>query len=554
MDVETRAVRDVPVDAGTAHLNPQWSADDRELYFVSDPDGTMNIYRAGRRTRATLHRITNVDTGVSGITPTSPALSMAGDASALAFTVYERGRPRLVVLDQRAALDRRAGRRAIARPTPTADAGDDIAGAVDSLSGRSDDRPARIRRRSPSHDYNSQLSLEGVGQPYLSSGGGPFGTFVRGGGALLFGDMLGERRLGAAVQIGNRMRDAAFMFRFLNQERRWNWGAVAELEPSVIRYRRSEAIEHDGQPALLQQADYLQRMQLRAAGVVAYPFSRGTARRIHRRRAARGLSPRSAIADLLGRNGQGAVDRSRRIARRVADDGGGGQRGAGARHDGVRPDGAAAGIALSLRSRAGRGAAVVHERDRGLPSVPDAGASVLDRACACCIRAAMAPTAAIRGLLSNFLGSSYFVRGHRQDLRYCRPDATRVCGDDLLGSRLLVGNVEVRVPLWGIRSRQIDYGSVPGRRVRVCRRRPHLVGNGNRSRASAIDQQLRRRHPRQRRGLPAGAGRDPRARRPAPALAVRSRLPRRLLITGPRHGFLKQLLAARFHNAPYSSP
>ena len=57
---------------------------------------------------------------------------------------------------------------------------------------------------------------------------------------------------------------------------------------------------------------------------------------------------------------------------------------------------------------------------------------------------------------------------------YCRPDATRVCGDDLLGSRLLVGNVEVRVPLSGIRSRQIDYGIVPGRRVCVRRRRPHL--------------------------------------------------------------------------------
>ena len=53
------------------------------------------------------------------------------------------------------------------------------------------------------------------------------------------------------------------------------------------------------------------------------------------------------------------------------------------------------------------------------------------------------------------------MRGHRQDLRYCRPDATRVCGDDLLGSRLLVGNVEVRVPLWGILSRQIDYGMFP---------------------------------------------------------------------------------------------
>jgi hypothetical protein len=37
------------------------------------------------------------------------------------------------------------------------------------------------------------------------------------------------------VQVGNHLRDAAFMFRFLNQERRWNWGARAELAPSVVR-------------------------------------------------------------------------------------------------------------------------------------------------------------------------------------------------------------------------------------------------------------------------------------------------------------------------------
>ena len=47
MDVETRAVRNLSVSASAAHLNPQWSPDDRDLYFVSDPDGTMNIYRLG---------------------------------------------------------------------------------------------------------------------------------------------------------------------------------------------------------------------------------------------------------------------------------------------------------------------------------------------------------------------------------------------------------------------------------------------------------------------------------------------------------------------------
>ena len=153
-----------------------------------------------------------------------------------------------------------------------------------------------------SRDYTPRLSLEGMGQPYLSSGGGPFGTFVRGGGALFFGDMLGERRVGAAVQIGNRMRDAAFMLRYLNQERRWNWGALAELEPSVIRYRRSEAIEYEGQPALLQQADYLQRSAASSRGGRRLSVQQGLARGIHRRRSARHLSPRPAIADHLARH------------------------------------------------------------------------------------------------------------------------------------------------------------------------------------------------------------------------------------------------------------
>jgi outer membrane protein assembly factor BamA len=64
-------------------------------------------------------------------------------------------------------------------------------------------------------------------------------------------------------------------------------------------------------------------------------------------------------------------------------------------------------------------------------------------------------------LLPSYLGSSYFVRGHRQDLRYCRPDATRACDDDLLGNRMLVGNLEIRFPIWGLLSRQIEYGMFP---------------------------------------------------------------------------------------------
>ena len=37
----------------------------------------------------------------------------------------------------------------------------------------------------------------------------------------------------------------------------------------------------------------------------------------------------------------------------------------------------------------------------------------------------------------------------------------RVCGDELLGSRLLVTNLELRFPIWGMFSRELNYGPLP---------------------------------------------------------------------------------------------
>lgn len=456
MDVDTLAVRDTGFAAGNAQLNPQWSADDRDLYFAGDPGGTMNIYRAGVDSRA-LRRITNVDTGVSGITPTSPVFSVADRASALAFTVYERGRPRMVVLSERAALDGEQVADAIDEDSdclePAAEGAVD-AYLADSTTGLPE--PASMS----SHAYNSKISLEGVGQPYLSSGGGPFGTFVRAGGALFFGDMLGERRVGAAVQVGNHLRDAAFLFRFLNQERRWNWGALAELAPSVVRYRRTEAIEYEGQSSFLKQADYLQRMQLRAAAVVAYPFSKGL--RVEFTGGVRHATYHRDLRSQVSSDATGKV----LFTDRVESQGGlpttVAEVSAALIHDTTvfGPTGPLLGsrYRLEVAPAAGQLSYTSVTADFRQYLMPVRPYSIA-------VRVLHSGRYGADGsdprLLSNFLGSSYFVRGHRQDLHYCRPDATRVCGDDLLGSRLLVGNVEVRVPLRGITSRQIDYGSFP---------------------------------------------------------------------------------------------
>ena len=458
MDLDTQAVRRVDVGGNDAQLSPHWSLDDEELYFVGDAEGTTNVYRVGLRS-SELVRLTGVDTGVSGVTPTSPALSVADAAPVLAFTVYERGRPQLVVLDEAAVTE---GTPVISHPTPGLHPPADLTaarGLVDDV--RADQETGVPDAASlVSREYSSGLSIENVGQPYLSSGGGPLGTFVRAGGAIVFGDMLGERRLGAAVQIGNRLRDAAFEFRFLNQERRWNWGLVSELEPALRQYRRNASIEHDGTPALLKQTDYLQRMQLRAAGLLAYPFNRALRvefsagmrhamyHREQKSQISSSLTGRVLATDSVTAPGEAPTTVAEVTAALVHD---------------TTVFGATAPL-LGSRYRFEIAPAVgdlsytriVADFRRYL--MPVRPYSVAVRVLH---SARYGPDGDDPRLLTSFLGSSSFVRGHRLNLRYCPPDPTRVCGDDLLGSRLLVSNVELRFPIWGMFSRQLEYGPLP---------------------------------------------------------------------------------------------
>jgi outer membrane protein assembly factor BamA len=72
------------------------------------------------------------------------------------------------------------------------------------------------------------------------------------------------------------------------------------------------------------------------------------------------------------------------------------------------------------------------------------------------------PDAGDTRLLPAFLGSRQFLRGYGWSSIQCRPTAAGDCGfEELLGSRLLVGNVELRAPLLGMRSRDLQYGPLP---------------------------------------------------------------------------------------------
>ncbi len=461
-DLDTDTIRRVDVADIRAQLNPQWAPNDDAIYFIGDGDGVANVYRvtlASQQTTGYVERLTAVHTGVSGVISTSPALSVAAAAPVVAYTVYERGRPQLVVFDASTTTVRAS---IMPPPAPAAKPVEGVLASrglvdrvrADQVTGLPDITVVGTR------EYSPRMSLETIGQPYMSSGGGPFGTFVRAGGALMFGDMLGERRLAAGVQVGNHLRDSAFEFRFLNQQRRWNWGAVGELVPGLRRYRRFGEVEHAGEPAFLQQSDYLQRMQFRVAGLLAYPFDRGL--RLELTAGVRYAMYHRELRSQISSPITGRVLETERITSSGGEPTTVAEVGAALVHDttvfGMTGPLVGSRYRLEITPAVGElsYARVLADYRRYLMPVKPYSLAVR-----VLHSARYGPDADDDRLMTSFLGSASFVRGHRLDLRYCPPDPTRVCGEELLGSRLLVTNVEVRFPLLGVFSRQLEYGWLP---------------------------------------------------------------------------------------------
>ena len=87
IDVETRETEVLrPFRRGTHH-NPQFAPDGRSLYFISDHDGFKDIYRMDLDTEE-LFQVTEIKTGVSGITARSPAMSVAQQSGKMMFSTF----------------------------------------------------------------------------------------------------------------------------------------------------------------------------------------------------------------------------------------------------------------------------------------------------------------------------------------------------------------------------------------------------------------------------------------------------------------------------------
>ncbi|HEU4557244.1 MAG TPA: hypothetical protein VFS20_05320 [Longimicrobium sp.] len=266
------------------NINPQWTPDGQALYFISDRNGIPNIYRVGVNGGG-LTQVTNLFTGISGITGISPAISSATRANRLVFTVYERNAYNIYTIDNPTQL---AG---VAPEAPRLAANGDPLPALLPPSPRPAE-PAYNRvatlLRDPSFGlpeaqapatyavapYRSRLSLDYLGQPQLgvAASSGPYARGgVYGGVGGIFSDILGYHTIYGTVQAQGQIEEIGFNVVYLNQKNRWNWGASAQRVP-YIAGGWQRGFDQNGD--LHNQLVVYRYFDNSAYGIVQYPFSR----------------------------------------------------------------------------------------------------------------------------------------------------------------------------------------------------------------------------------------------------------------------------------------
>jgi dipeptidyl aminopeptidase/acylaminoacyl peptidase len=281
MDVATRQITDINVFDGANNLNPQFSSDDKQIYFLSNRDGFRNMYRYALGD-GKVEQLTNLFTGISGITEYAPALSLSNNND----VVYSYYRAQKYALYNVKATDLKAVTvepQALnfdaAMLPPLKSVGVDLINSnlnnylsypkipTDSI------LPIRYRPQFKL-DY---LASSGVGVG-VGNYGGQYGAGLASGVQGIFSDILGRNQMYVGASVNGEIYDFGGQFEYIHQQGRWSLATGVSHIPYQFGFYNPlyVPITKNGKPAIgfSENLDIIRSFQDAANVIAAYPFSK----------------------------------------------------------------------------------------------------------------------------------------------------------------------------------------------------------------------------------------------------------------------------------------
>lgn len=284
MDMEDpgRPVTVYDVFPGAQNLNPVFSNTQDGLYFLSNSDGYRNLFFLELESQK-VFRLTDYYTGISGITHLSPAISVARSTGEIVYSYYQKGDYSVYRADpsdfERVEVD----------PLHT----DFTAATLPPFNRPTEaivDKNLRIEPATsifPVDSFNEipfspRFGLSYIGNSGVGVAANRFGTGIAGGVSMMFTDIIGDNQMFAALAVNGEIYDFGAQVGYMNQKNKFAWGGMASHIPYPFSYLQlsREVLDIGGEPTLV---DNLQLIMQRTfedqiSAFAFYPFS--TTRRL----------------------------------------------------------------------------------------------------------------------------------------------------------------------------------------------------------------------------------------------------------------------------------
>jgi Tol biopolymer transport system component len=271
LDVETGEISRILGFPSGKNINPQW-ADSQTIFFLSDYQGKTDLFRLDLKENK-IYQVTNLFTGIGGITQLSPAISYSQVKKNLVFSVYEGGHYSVYLIDNDLKL---VGQTTLAqlgeRPVGLLPPRTQLEGALLGLL-RNPLYGLPKETDFPITNYQPKLSLDLITQPTVAVGVDRYGTYAGGGIAALWSDMLGYHTVVTMAQTNTQLIDSYVLVGYQNSKSRINWGAVVQRVPYVYGSYGARYDEINGYPVYVEEEFLNRQINYQFSTFANYPLN-----------------------------------------------------------------------------------------------------------------------------------------------------------------------------------------------------------------------------------------------------------------------------------------
>lgn len=217
---------------GASNLNPNFSPDGQEIYFLSDRDGYRNLYRYNITT-GKMYQETQILTGISGITKLAPAVSISHEKNLLSYSYYFKGNYSIFTVKAEDLESREVSpdhvdlTAAVLPPLNRA-----VKGVIDYNLAKRMGQPEMPLDSFQVVAYKPKFKLDYISNIGVGVSTGPVGsTGMAGGVEMLFSDIVGANLFHVGLALNGEIYDFGGQLTYINQKNPVSWGVSASHIP-----------------------------------------------------------------------------------------------------------------------------------------------------------------------------------------------------------------------------------------------------------------------------------------------------------------------------------